>query len=267
MVKENNLTTSKYWDSIYRKFAVRSFGIRRFCWHPCGYGDQLIDRVLSCVIERYKPTTVLEIGCGNSNWLPYIAQKYNVEVYGIDYSQIGCNLLINKLEKEQNRKNIYCVDFFDEEAMRQLPRVDMIYSLGVVEHFSNTEDVISRFSSLLNAGGILLTEIPNMTGINGRLTKMYQPKVYKKHKILTGLELRQAYERNNLKIVKEGKLGRFWLGLIAWGVEPRFPFIDKTICSIAYKLIKLSDRRKNLFKVSNAAPCIYIVGKKENRHK
>lgn len=258
-----DLATKEYWDSIYDQPATGNSMHRGFYWKPFSYGDKLIELIIASTIEKYKPNTVLEIGCGNSNWLPYIAQKWDVTVYGIDYSQAGCNLVIRKLVRKEDKNNIFCIDFFDQEAMRCIPKVDFIYSLGVVEHFSNTEEVIKIFSSLLNPDGILLTEVPNITGIYKWILQAYQPKIYKKHKALTNSELKKVYEKNNFKIVKEGKLGCFWLGLIAWGIEPRFPALDKIICSIALKKINSSDKKKNIKAVTNCAPYIYIVGKKK----
>ena len=41
---------------------------------------------------------LLEIGCGGSAWLPYLAKESGFEVYGIDYSELACQQAAQVLE-------------------------------------------------------------------------------------------------------------------------------------------------------------------------
>ena len=35
---------------------------------------------------------ILELGCANSQWLPYFAHKWNFQVDGLDYSETGAQM-------------------------------------------------------------------------------------------------------------------------------------------------------------------------------
>src|SRR4051794_40483195 len=39
----------------------------------------------------HKNQDVLEVGCGRSRWLPYLAKEFGFNVSGIDYSPVGCD--------------------------------------------------------------------------------------------------------------------------------------------------------------------------------
>lgn len=258
-----DLAQKQHWDSRYEKCNAHRDNIHEeYDWIPSSYEERLLEQLISLGIEKYNPKSIMEIGCGNSNWLPYIEKKYHLKIYGIDYSEIGCEMVINKLKNENNKKNIFCIDFFDEETVGKIPKVDLIFSLGVVEHFSNTKDVLRIYLSMLSDGGILLTEIPNMTRINGWLTKIYQPEVYKIHKILTIADLKRYYQELEIKYLCSGHLGTFSLGLIAWGISPRFPKLDKYIIKLVGFMDAIIIRCRKQGKTSEYGPFIYIIGKK-----
>src|SRR5689334_3068852 len=87
--------------------------------------DAQLPRVNNPEVYRYKVTmdfidehlknrgykNLLEVGCGSSGWLPYFAKKYNLEVSGIDYSEIGCKLAEENLKMlDIKYEKIICKD-------------------------------------------------------------------------------------------------------------------------------------------------------------
>ena len=52
-------------------------------------------------------------------------------------------------------------DFFQFQADRTY---DMVFSLGFIEHFQDTKDVIARHAALASPGGQLLIILPNLRG-------------------------------------------------------------------------------------------------------
>ena len=215
------MTEKSHWDSIYGS-VIEGKG----SWKPQYYLDKLIDGMITEVIEKEHPKSVLEIGCGNSVWLPYIHEKYGVDIYGIDYSQRGVELVKNKLE----------------------------------EHFTNPFQVISIYKELLNPGGVLLTEVPYITGTIGKVCRFYQPQLYNMHVAHTEETLRNIYHRAGISCKKCQMIGHFTLDMVAWGVAPRFPHIDRLV-QIGLKMFY----RKNNKRVRDTpedAAFIYIYGEK-----
>lgn len=143
---------------------------------------------------------LLEIGCARSKWLPYFAKEYNFEIYGIDYSEVGCEQTIKILSNEGIKGCIVCGDFFSPHPS-MLNNFDIVVSFGVAEHFQDTAACIRAFSSFLKPGGIIITNIPNMIGLNGFLQKKLNKKIYDIHIPLSKESLEEAHKNTGLKII------------------------------------------------------------------
>ena len=144
---------------------------------------------------------LIEIGCGNSAWLPYFKKEFGFEVYGIDYSEEGCEQAEKILERENVEGTIYCTDaFFPGEDLYS--EFDVVCSFGVLEHFENTEKTLEAFSKYLRKGGLLITTIPNMCGINGWMHKMWNRELYDIHVPIDRKQLSQAVRAAGLKAVR-----------------------------------------------------------------
>lgn len=123
---------------------------------------------------------LLEIGCARSQWLPYFNKEFGFEVTGVDYSEVGCEMAQAILEKQGVKGTVSCEDFFAPSKML-IEEFDVVVSFGVAEHFQDTIACISAFSRFLKPGGIIITSVPNVTGIVGLLQKKLNKQVYDKH--------------------------------------------------------------------------------------
>ena len=70
---------------------------------------------------------------------------------------------------------MYRGDLF--EAAADLPRFDLVFSLGLIEHFTNIEDVIAAHLRYLRPGGTLMVGCPNFRGLNYHMVKGLAPSV------------------------------------------------------------------------------------------
>ena len=144
---------------------------------------------------------LLEIGCARSRWLPYFSKEFGFDISGIDYSETGCRQAQKILDNEDVNGKILCADFFSPpESM--LENFDIVVSFGVVEHFEETAKCISEFSKFLKPGGILITQIPNMTGLIGLVQKMVNKPVFDIHVPLDKNALKDAHEFSGLEMVE-----------------------------------------------------------------
>lgn len=71
-------------------------------------------------------------------------------------------------------------DFFKHTLSEQY---DVVFSLGFIEHFSDTVDALRRHYELLVAGGTMLVSVPNFRGLNGWLQNTFDPANYVAHNI------------------------------------------------------------------------------------
>ena len=147
---------------------------------------------------------LLEIGCGNSVYLSYFAKRFGFHSEGIDYSEYGCRQTRRILERDGVNGSIHHGDLFNPPA-ELIGRFDVVCSFGVVEHFQDTVEVISKISAFLKPGGIMITTIPNLTGPTGWLQRwMYKP-VYDIHKVMGLRELTKASELAGLEIISSSR--------------------------------------------------------------
>jgi SAM-dependent methyltransferase len=112
--------------------------------------------------------TVLEVGCAPAKWLVYLAERFGARVAGVEYSPKGAAISIENLSACGVDGEIHEADFFAFET----DPVDMVVSLGFIEHFEDLHDVFARHVRLVRPGGRLVLGVPNFTGWNGLLQRM-----------------------------------------------------------------------------------------------
>jgi len=139
---------------------------------------EFFSKTFSRVDPRHK--LLLEVGCANSSWLPYFSQQFGFKIFGLDYSEIGCEESRKILLNAGVQGDVVCADFFSPPASL-MGAFDVVVTFGVVEHFADTQSCIDALSRFLKPGGLLVTIIPNMVGLIGRLEKIINRPVYDIH--------------------------------------------------------------------------------------
>lgn len=145
---QNDLASPEHWTERYE---MRQ-GTVKPGWAPNDYNSFVLERALLKGISKCSPERILEIGCGGSTWLPYLAKKTNTVVAGIDYSELGCELARMRLEVEEVKGDIYCADMFKADPA-QVGLYDFVFSLGVVEHFQDLNNVLATMVKFVKPGG------------------------------------------------------------------------------------------------------------------
>lgn len=144
---------------------------------------------------------LLEIGCARSPWLTYFARQYGFDITGIDYSDDGVRLARALLARDGIAGDIVHADMFDPPA-ELIAAFDVVTSFGVMEHFDDTARALAAASRFLRPGGLLLTEVPNLVGLNGWLQKLLDRRVYDLHVALDCERLRAAHETSGLEVLR-----------------------------------------------------------------
>jgi SAM-dependent methyltransferase len=200
--KDGRLTTENYWSSGYAiEEGVAPPDVESFTNLPF---RRIVETIEATGIEGKR---VLEIGAGNSQLLCHLAGKFGrtTRFSGLDYSSRGCELLTKAAQRIGAEIDVIECDLF--EAPQQLSAAfDLVYSVGVAEHFSSLSSVLVAKRRFLAPYGRLLTIIPNMAGIIGTLTKRYSPAVYAKHVAHDLASLRHGHLDAGLMIESSGYL-------------------------------------------------------------
>jgi cyclopropane fatty-acyl-phospholipid synthase-like methyltransferase len=187
------LTEEQYWSAV---------------WQTAGSDETAIDPRLSqfrsihqfyCQTLAGRRGTLLEVGCGGSRWLPYFARAFGFAVVGIDYSEKGCQQASEILHRCGLQGAILHRDAFAENA-DLLEGFDVVVSLGLVEHFRNTEEAIRGLARYVKPGGLLISTVPNMGGLLGQAQRLMSREIFEGHVALTPEALAQAHEAAGLEV-------------------------------------------------------------------
>jgi 2-polyprenyl-3-methyl-5-hydroxy-6-metoxy-1,4-benzoquinol methylase len=144
---------------------------------------------------------LVEVGCARSQALPVLAKRLGLSVVGIDYSPNGCEQTRVMMKREGVSGEVYCSDIFAIPISLK-GRFDVVVSFGLIEHFSNTNEIVAALAGLLKPGGVILTNIPNMRGTTGFVQKILNREIYDIHVPLTPTQVRSAHEAAGLREIE-----------------------------------------------------------------
>jgi 2-polyprenyl-3-methyl-5-hydroxy-6-metoxy-1,4-benzoquinol methylase len=237
---EDKLSKKEYWDENLEKAKLPRVNSASE-YHLKATMD-FIDGPLSAA----KKSTLLEIGCGSSGWLPYFRRRYGYAVSGLDYSEIGCRLAEENLRLlGLPCEGIICKDILEWDSAQQY---GVIFSYGVIEHFNDPQKVIDICAGHLEEAGVLVTLVPNLLGLPGFLARTVVPEIYRMHKVITADELNALHARAGLEPVKTGYAGVFSLAPIPWALSGLAPFKEGTLRRrVCLGLINLANKLLSFF--------------------
>ena len=203
------LTRKEYWDATYARDRVPVVALND--WRT--YCDTQIYARLEPVLRASR--AVIEIGAGDSSWLPRLAAMYpDASFTGLDYSEAGCRRLSVRLENFGVKASVRLADMFDPPADMQ-NGFDLALSFGVVEHFSELDRALRAKASFVRPGGAIFTLIPNMAGIYGTLTRRWNRAVYDIHVPHDLDSFLAGHVEARLSILDSGYIGSSNFGILA----------------------------------------------------
>jgi 2-polyprenyl-3-methyl-5-hydroxy-6-metoxy-1,4-benzoquinol methylase len=184
----NNLTEQAYWDKFWKNPFGASASHLSYHYHA-----------VSRILRRSCPPggAALELGCGGSVWLPTLAAA-GIDTWGIDYSENGVRMAEEVLRRWRVTATVVKGDVFDAAAL-PASRFDLVFSLGLLEHFDDPAPLVRRMLALCRPGGLVVTSVPNLSGLWGRLQRRLDPEIYAAHRVYTPAELDAVHTREGLR--------------------------------------------------------------------
>lgn len=174
--QQRELTTKEYWDKRWVRIRLPVI-LEPNTQHPVG---KEIIRIFEEFLPKKKLSAV-EIGGAPGRFIAYLSKYYSYKASVIDYSEIGCNKTRENFELLGLSVNIYNRDFFDD--LSDLPRFDIVFSTGFIEHFNDLNDVFQRHVALLEKGGVLIIGVPNFRGVTEKVLKHTSPEFLSRHNL------------------------------------------------------------------------------------
>jgi len=188
-----------YWDELWDDEQLPEPVDPREC-RLGAHVDRQFHLLFRELLGRVPPgSSLLEIGCARSAWLPYFAREFGFAVTGVDYSDRGCEQERRILSRAGIDGSVVCADMFSPPSTL-VSSFDVVVSFGVVEHFRDTAAAVAAIARFARPGARVITTIPNVSGAIGIVQRLLNPDVYAIHVPLTEHELAAAHERAGVDV-------------------------------------------------------------------
>jgi len=211
------------------------------------------------------PQRILEGGGGSGRYGMQFSRDFPAKVIIVDITDNAVNWMRKTKEEmcftnvEIQRGDIFNLNFPDNYF-------DIVFSEGVIEHFSNYGEAIREMARVLRPDGLLITLVPGFWNPH-TLYKEYLKICGKKYKYgyeksFTKKELRKLYLSNNLNIVAEDGFYPAYGILRLKRIHKSFKLLGR-ICNRSTRFLDLFTNR---FFSRNFGFEIVIVGKKNQKN-
>jgi len=178
----NELTSITHWENEWKKQQIEKFIEERI-------DSQILKLIKPALKEKSK---VIELGCVPCGKLIFLKNHFKVEPYGLDYSWYG-------LTNSPKNLNLICADIFHSPFKGSF---DLVYSMGVIEHFENPNEIIKLHVDMVKPGGLVLITIPNFSKFSTLSTS---------HKI--GRRFNEVKKIHNMKIMNLENFRKLFLNI------------------------------------------------------
>lgn len=203
------LTNTSFWDDHWSSMTL-PLEIRK---SEALFFDE-ITRIFDQFLPADRRLSVLELGGAPGQWLVYLYKKFGYKIHALDNSTVG-------VQKTQENFQILGIpgtaavgNIFDHTLGRT--DFDVVYSLGLIEHFTDPLPVVEAHLRFLRAGGVLVIGCPNFRGIHGFLERRLAPSVLAMHnlKVMDEASWESWETKLDLKLLFRGYIGGFEPGLV-----------------------------------------------------
>lgn len=169
----NELTDRDFWANYWEKKEGLAFKVP---------ADYTFHKVIKRLVRKNNIKTAIELG-GFPGYYAIFLKKY----FGVDSSLFDFYIHSGKLKEvlEANGLSGNDINVIEGDIFSYSPKklYDMVLSCGLIEHFTDVKDIMSRHVDFLKTDGTLMITLPNFTGVNGWLQRKYDPENYSKHNI------------------------------------------------------------------------------------
>jgi SAM-dependent methyltransferase len=215
------LTNELFWDDFWSEITLPALIEPDVQWYLA------LSEAFRTHLPPGKDTQkILEIGCAPGRWLVWFRQALHYQVSGCDSSPHGISLTRDNLRLNGIKGELYQGDMFSNIVPEHT--FDVVVSIGLIEHFTETEAIIRRHLDFVKPGGYLVLSVPNMAGKFNhsllRLARMQQFLSVHNLKVMKSEVFQSIAQAHNLDIVFLNYIGGFDPGLITYNYLHDHPF-------------------------------------------
>jgi len=180
------LTDAAAWNWHWRR--GRSGALPRRINPNVHWSGRLLRRAALAASAR----TAFELGCAPGAWLAFCARRLGLAVSGCDASATGIRVARALLKSAGvSDAGVLEADVFALPST-VCGRYDLVYSFGLIEHFTDLPGILRAHAAACRPGGVVLVTAPNLRGASGAIYRRASTTLLRTHRIVTPAELRSA---------------------------------------------------------------------------
>lgn len=184
-------------------------------------------RILQVLERRVEPGKfVLDAGCGSGFFSKYFCDR-GMRTTALDFSE---NALDRAAKVTKGAAKLVRADMVSDPLAEKLfGKVDLIFSDGLLEHFSPEEQdaIMQNFRSVLTDGGLVVTVVPNRWSPWELIRPFFMPGIDEKPFVLE--QLLDLNRRNGLAVLESGGINVLPFSVSPEFLGPRFGMLLYTI--------------------------------------
>lgn len=249
-----SLTEDEAWDKIWREA-----GLPQVIKEPYAPNYVLImDQVFKKHLPQNKDLEFIELGCAPGRWSHYFHTEFGYKVSGIDNSASGIELTRRNLELLGVKADLYLGNVLDHKFNKQF---DVVFSMGLIEHFDPTDEIVDKHVSLVKKGGVLIIGVSNLKkSIYALLQSFINKDILKEHVPFSKETLFKLLHVSGVKVIFCDYVGVLNFYLLNIPSDKQFLHeiikYSQTIMDKFLKTLKIK-KESRLF-----SPYIFIIAKK-----
>ena len=161
----------RYWDAYWRRVGL-PLEITR---SPQTSGSivAILD-VLETYLPRRPGLSALEVGGRRASTSPGFRSRSGTPATFLTTRLVGCEKARRNFEALGIPLGLFEGDLF-ADSTESIGSFDLVYSLGLIEHFDDFGEAIRRHARLASSGGWVVVGCPNLRGINHVLMRALRP--------------------------------------------------------------------------------------------
>jgi SAM-dependent methyltransferase len=162
---------------------------------------------------------VLEVGCAPGKFLLWCALAKHAHACGVEYADKSCKATVELFADANAPADIRNEDFM--QSSFEPGSFDVVFSFGVIEHFSDPRPMVEKHFEMLKPGGTAIITVPHLGGGYGWLAQRMSPEGYAIHNVSIMSEsamLALAPKRTNARSYSYGRLSPW---ILRWDKFPR----------------------------------------------
>jgi SAM-dependent methyltransferase len=151
------------------------------CWSVVNESRPTLLQVIDRFASSPSRLSVLEVGGAPGGYLVHVWRKFGHDVCVLDNSPVGTELSRRNFELLGVPGRVLERDLFapDDPELK----FDLVFSLGLIEHFQDTTAVVDAHLSYVRPGGTVIVGCPNFRRINGWLLQRLSPSLLRWHNL------------------------------------------------------------------------------------